>query len=115
MAGTRNWREVRTERPLNEARVEAHRRLMEAEEAIAAALVKRGVSDAQIEAAIAAADAGAADAGAADTGASTGGQDADPYLAPLTRYVTALGGRLELRAVFPNVEVNVLPADVGDR
>jgi hypothetical protein len=101
VSGTRNWREVRGERTLSEARVEAYRRLMDAQERIARVLADRGVSDAQIEAALAAAEA-------ADPG---DGQGSDPYLPMLERYVAALGGRLELQAVFPEATVTVDGSD----
>jgi len=81
--GTRNWRQVRDERALNEARVEACRRLMDAQERIAEALAAYGVSDAQIEAALAAAEA-----------ADPADERVDPYLPMLEAYVTSLGGRL---------------------
>ena len=81
--GTKNWRQVRDERTLNEARVEAYRRLMDAQERIAEALAAQGVSDAQIEAALAAAEA-----------ADPADERIDPYLPMLEAYVTALGGQL---------------------
>jgi hypothetical protein len=96
VSGTRNWREVRGERTLNEARVEAYRRLMDAQERIARVLAARGVSDAEIEAALAASEA-----------ADEDGQGSDPYLSMLGRYVAALGGRLELQAIFPEATVTV--------
>lgn len=80
---TRNWRQVRDERALNEARVESYRRLMDAQERIAEALAAHGVSDVQIEAALAAADA-----------ADPVDERVDPYLPMLEAYVTALGARL---------------------
>ena len=81
--GTRNWRQVRDERALNEARVESYRRLMDAQERIAEALAAHGVSDAQIDAALAAAEA-----------AEPADERVDPYLPMLEAYVTSLGGRL---------------------
>jgi hypothetical protein len=81
--GTRNWRQVRDERALNDARIDSYRRLMEAQERIAAALATRGVSDDQIEAAFAAAEA-----------ADPADDRTDPYLPMLEAYVTSLGGRL---------------------
>jgi hypothetical protein len=103
MAGTRNWREVRGERTLNEARVAAFRRLMDGQQRIADALRPYGVSDAQLEAALAAAEA-----------ALPGDEhdERDFYPAALERYVASLGGKLELqatklRAVFPKVTVTI--------
>ena len=46
MGGTRNWREIRGERALNERRVAAFRRLMDAQQRIAEALAPHGVTDA---------------------------------------------------------------------
>jgi hypothetical protein len=74
---------------------------MEAQESIAEVLTGYGVSDAQIEAALTAADA-----------ADPEDEQADPYLPMLERYVAALGGQLEprsaeLRAVFPDVTVRI--------
>ncbi len=37
--------------------------------------------------------------------------DHDIYLTELSRYVTALGGHLELRAVFPQETIVVLRSD----
>jgi hypothetical protein len=103
MAGTRNWREVRGERTLNEARVAAFRRLMDSQQRIAEALTPYGVSDAQLEAALAAAEAALP---------SDEHDEHDFYPAALERYVASLGGKLDplsskLQAVFPEVTVAI--------
>jgi hypothetical protein len=80
-AGTRSVRQYR---------VALYERLMEAQERIAHARYAYGASDATVEAALDAAD-----------GLSPEERGDDLYLASLERYITALGGRLEVRAVFP--------------
>jgi hypothetical protein len=99
--GTRNWREVRGERALNEPRVDAYRRLMDAQERIAAVLAGYGVSDAQIEAALAAADV-----------ADPADERADAYLSMLERYVASLGGQLDLQAAEPVAVFQDLAASI---
>ena len=114
MAGTRSWREIRGERPLNEARVREFSRLMAAQEQIATALVSCGLSGQLLDAALVAAEE------------ELPRDEHDPrdfYLPALARYVAALGGRLEpgdtgpgsapLRAVFPEIEVTIEPSKSG--
>jgi len=107
MGGTRNWREIRGERALNEKRVDAFRRLMDAQQRIAEALTLQGVTDAQLEAALAAAEAALP---------RDEHDEHDFYLPALTLYAESLGGELErspagLRAVFVDVTVPVDPDD----
>jgi hypothetical protein len=71
-------------------RAELYRRLMEAQQEIAVAVYRRGVSDGAVQAAL----------DAVDEGLSEDERRQDLYLAALARYVGALGGRLEVRAVF---------------
>ena len=85
---------------MSERRADRFRRLMAAQERIAEALAPYGVTDAQIEAALAAAEE-ALPLEATD--------HRDFYRPALERYVQALGGRLEVGAVFPQVTV-----DLGD-
>jgi len=105
MAGTSNWREVRGEWTVNEARVERFRSLMDAQQRIAAALAPHGVTDAQIDAALAHAEAAL----------PTEDRDQRDFrLSALELYVTSLGGRIELdpqgaRAVFAAVTVVIDP------
>ncbi len=107
MAGrrTRSWEEVRRTQPLNERRVSTYVRLMDAEELVAGARYEHGVSDDAIMAALAASEP-----------ESVSFEDEDElYLVTLGRYVAALGGTLELRAVFPEGSVIVLrEGDQGD-
>jgi hypothetical protein len=84
--GTRNWREVGGERTLNEVRVKAFRQLMAAQQQVAEALEPMGVTAAQLEAALA----------AAETELPRDERDERDFFGPaLERYVAALGGRLE--------------------
>jgi hypothetical protein len=71
-------------------RAEIYRRLMEAQERIAQALYRRNVSHDDVLSALDDVDE-----------QMTGDERAeDLYLAALEHYVTALGGRIEVRAVF---------------
>jgi hypothetical protein len=72
------------------ARVEIYERLMEAQERIARALYERGVENAVVQAALDSADESLSDDERRD----------DLFLSALGHYVGALGGRLEVRAVF---------------
>ena len=84
---------------MNEARVRLHERLMESEEQIAHARYERGVSD---DALLQAMDA-------ADASLSPDERRENLYLSALSAYVQALGGHLELHAVFPD-QIIVLDA-----
>jgi hypothetical protein len=75
---------------VNEARARLYQRLMEAEDQIAHALQVRGVSPEAIDAAL----------DAIDEQLSEDERREDLYLSALDRYVTGLGGRLEVHAVF---------------
>ena len=88
----RPWEEVRRQRAVNQKRVATYERLMDAGDRIAEALYRAGVSDETIMAALAASE---------PEGASFE-HELDLYLVTLARYVAALGGQLELRAVFPD-------------
>lgn len=85
---------------MSEQRIDRFRRLMAAQERIAEALTPYGVTDSQLQAALAAAEE-ALPREATD--------DRDFYRPALERYVRALGGTLEAGAVFPQVTV-----DLGD-
>jgi DNA-binding XRE family transcriptional regulator len=98
MANTKNWRTVRGQRPLNEKRVSAYKRLMEAELRLSELRSRRGVSQASIAAAL----------DVSQPNVSRIEQEDDVYLSTLARYVAALGGHLEIRAVFPNETITVL-------
>jgi phosphoserine phosphatase len=94
---TRSWKDVLSEEPVNEMRAEIYERLMEAQERIARPLYARGVSHAVVSAAL----------DAVDERLSEDQRREDLYLAALAHYVEALGGRLEVRAVFGDEEILV--------
>jgi len=95
---TRDWRPVRGQRPLNEARVATYKRLMEAELRLAAVRRRRGVSQAAVARALE----------VSQPNVSRIEQEDDVYLSTLARYIAALGGHLEVRAVFPDETITVL-------
>jgi hypothetical protein len=94
MAGqNKSWRAVRERRPLNEARVAMYRRLMDAEQRLDPLRRRRGVEETAFGQALEAGEDSAAP---------------DLYLATVAEYVAALGGHLEVRAVFPEETVTLL-------
>ncbi len=101
----RSWRTIRGQRPLNEGHVAAYRRLMEAELQLAEARRRRGVSQAAIADALE----------VSQPNVSRIEQQDDVYLSTLARYVAALGGHLEVLAVFPEETITLLrePAEGG--
>jgi transcriptional regulator with XRE-family HTH domain len=98
MANTKNWRELRAQRPPNERNVALYKRPMEAEIRLADVRQRRGVSQATIAAALQ----------VSQPNISRIEQERDVYLSTLTRYVEALGGHLEVLAVFPEETITVL-------
>jgi hypothetical protein len=78
--------------------------MMEAQEQIAEARYARGAAHESVLAAMDAAEAGISDAE----------RTHDLYLSSLAAYVEALGGHLELHAVFPDETVVVTPRSGGD-
>ena len=83
--------------PVNTMRAELYRRLMEAQEQIAHVLYQRGVSHDRVVVAL----------DAVDEEISDDQRREDLYLSGLEHYVAALGGRLEVRAVFGDHEILV--------
>jgi DNA-binding XRE family transcriptional regulator len=106
MARTKPWRTVRGQRPLNEQRVAAYKRLMEAELRLSELRAKRGLSQSAIAEALS----------VSQPNVSRIEQEDDVYLSTLGRYISALGGHLEVQAVFPDETITVLrvPGD-GER
>lgn len=98
MARTKSWRTVRGQRPLNEQRVDAYKRLMDAETRLAELRARRGLSQAAIADAL----------DVSQPNVSRIEQEDDLYLSTLARYVAALGGYLEVRAVFPEETVTLV-------
>lgn len=94
---TRSGKSVPSEEPVNEMRAQIYERLMEAQEQIAHRLYKRGVSHDVVLAAL----------DAVDENLSEDQRREDLYLSALAQYVEALGGRLEVRAVFADEEILV--------
>jgi hypothetical protein len=82
---------------VNAMRVEIYRRLMDAQERIAQVLYRRGVSHDDVLAAL----------DAVDEKISDDQRREDLYLSALAHYVAALGGRIEVRAVFGDDEILV--------
>jgi hypothetical protein len=104
MAGsTRRWKDVRSAQPVNEMRASIYRRLLEAEERIAQARYRAGVDHKLVDEAL----------DSIDERMSEAERREDLYLSALQYYVEALGGRLEVRAVFgdESVVVRSEPAD----
>lgn len=86
----RDREQAQGEKPVNEKRVMAYRRLMRAAERISRARAKGGERWPTIEAALA----------ASELSDSEVHDEPDLYLTSLTRFVDALGGYVEVRAVF---------------
>ena len=85
------------EEPVNVVRAALYASLMEAQDHIAHVLYKRGVSNAVVLAAL----------DAADETLSEDARREDLYISALAHYVAALGGRLEVRAVFDDEAIVV--------
>ena len=82
---------------MNEPRVKLYEQLMQAQEQIAHARYARGTAH---EAVVGALDA-------AENAVTEDERREDLYLSSLAAYVQALGGRLEIRAVFPEEAIVV--------
>jgi hypothetical protein len=87
---TRSRQGVVAVEPVNEPRAEMYARLMDAQERIAQALYERGVKHDVVLAAL----------DGADEALSESERHEDLYLAALAHFVRALGGQLEVRALF---------------
>ncbi len=101
MGASKSWREIRGQRALNEARVETYKRVIEAQSQIGDLLLSRGVTNEQIDLALA----------AAHPDVPAEGPEEEVYLSSLSRFVAALGGHLEVHAVFPEESVTILRTD----
>lgn len=93
----KSWEQVRRESAVNETRVATYRSLSEAEQRIADGRHREGVSWKAIEEALAGSELSNAELETED----------DIYLASLARFVAALGGHLEVRAVFAEETITV--------
>jgi hypothetical protein len=94
---TRRRKDILAGEPVNQMRAQLYRRLMEAQERIADALYAHGVDDDVVATALDTADEKLSDAERRD----------DLYVSSLAHYVEALGGRLEVYAVFGDETVLV--------
>ena len=101
---TRSWKDVFTEEPVNAMRARLYQQLMEAQERIAHLVYKYGVRDEVVKAAL----------DSADETLTEDERREDLYLSALSRYVNALGGRLEVRAVFGDEAVVVRSEPGGE-
>ena len=82
---------------MSEMRIAIYEQLMEAQERIAQSRYRHGVSDDEVVAAM----------DAAQTVPSESERQDDLFFSALSAYVHALGGRLEVRAVFPEEAIVV--------
>jgi hypothetical protein len=81
----------------NDPRVRTYERLMDAEELIAQARSRRGENPARIDEALDISEPTSSEVAVGD----------DLYLGSLGRYVAALGGHIEVQAVFPDETITV--------
>jgi hypothetical protein len=98
LAAQTNRESLRAESPVNENRVAAYRRLIEAERLLYELLQRRGLTGPALD-------------GVFDDMQNAGGaaeSDVETYLSIVSAEVAALGGHLELRAVFPDETVTLL-------
>lgn len=91
------WEVIRRANPVNERRVAAYQRLLEAGEQISQARRRSGEGWEAIEQALA----------ASELSESEVPVEPDLYLTSLTRFVAALGGHVEVRAVFDEETISV--------
>lgn len=93
----RSWESIRAEKPLDEAQVARWRWLEEAQDRIASARRRSGATSAEVTAAHARAEA-------VDSAAGE-----DDVLSELTRFTEALGGCVEVSAVFGEERISLAP------
>jgi hypothetical protein len=94
---TGNSQDRLADQPVNDKRVDLYARIMEAQQRIARARYRHGVADDVVQTAL----------DAVDERMSEDERREDLYLSALSYYVEALGGRLEVRAVFGDEAVVV--------
>lgn len=101
----KSWRTIRGDRPLSEKRMDTYQRLMDAEGRLDDVRRRRGLPETAM-------------ADALDTIEGGGDQiepEDDLYLRTITRYVTELGGHIEVVAMFPEETVTLLIAERADQ
>lgn len=101
---TRSWKDVLSDEPVNQARAAIYERLMDAQERIAQARQNVGVNHAVISVAL----------DKADEELSDDDRREDLYVSSLAHFIRALGGQLEVRALFPDQAV-VIRREPNDR
>jgi transcriptional regulator with XRE-family HTH domain len=99
----KDWKTVRAQRSLDEREVLTYRRLIDAQVRLAELRQRRGASQSQIARALE----------VSQPNVSRIEQEDDVYLSTLSRYVAALGGYLEVRAVFPEEEITLLSEELS--
>lgn len=100
MAGTRHIDEIRKRRPINEKgrrRIDTLKRAMQLDVALASLRDQRGVSQQALAEVF----------GTSRPNVSRIESEADVRLSTLERYVEALGGKLEIHAVFEDEDVKL--------
>jgi hypothetical protein len=93
---SKSWHAIRGQRPLSERKVLTYKRLMQAEQRLVGACRRMGEG------------AGAETLAVTPPDLAPDEQDDDVYLSTLARYVAALGGHIEVRAVFPEETITLL-------
>lgn len=96
---TKPWEVVRAGLPIDETRVAVYALILEAQERIATARTRAGVTDAEIDAALE----------ACEPSDPESLSPRDLYLTTIQAFVTALGGHLDTAAVFGDERID-LPA-----
>ena len=105
MGKTQNWKDVRGSRtPEEEAQIEHFKRLMALEGKLAGMRETAGVSQRAL----------AERMDVSQPNISRIEREDDLHLSTLSKYVAALGGHLEVRAVFDDIDMIVI-GDVEDR
>jgi DNA-binding XRE family transcriptional regulator len=89
--------------PVRRARIEAEKRAMKDALALSALRSRQRVTQSEV----------AATLGVSQANISRIEHEEDLYLSTLRDYVAALGGRLEINAVFPDGKVTLIPAEEG--
>ncbi|SRR5712692_11112601 len=104
----KNFRQLRAAMdrdPVARAEIEIYKRAMDDVLALAAVREQCGVTQKEV----------AATLGVSQANVSRIEHEEDLYLSTLRDYVAALGGRLELTAVFPDQAVQLVPGPNGKR
>jgi len=94
---SKRWSEIRDPKLVNDSRVATYQRLLAAQERVAEARYAHGETVDAVERALTLSET----EGAEDM------SDAELFLAAMAAFVTGLGGRLEVQAVFPEETITV--------